>query len=207
MVLFVVVMGWFAIGSLWNVRKGNATLLWMQDGLPLLGPRTTVRWVGTTSLEMVIKDPRPPFENVVLVVFLEPRDVPWIWGVSRRRGRRDTLILRARLTRTPVDELEVLDKTSWSGRDAWASIGQARWSVREPTPTTQLTMFYKFERALSLGDALLEVTKREGMTVRRLSVQRGESHLQLHIDLPTPSTSAAGFFAAVRSLGEQAARA
>src|ERR1035437_6499979 len=76
MVLVTIVMGWFAAGSIWNVRKGKAALRWMQGGLPLLGERTTVRWLGTTSVEMVIAKARKPFEQATLVIFLEPRHAP-----------------------------------------------------------------------------------------------------------------------------------
>lgn len=202
--LLVFLMAWFAIGSLWNIRKGNATMRWMEGGLPLLGARTTVRWLGTTSVEMILREARPPFEQMTLVIFLEPRDVPWIWGFTRRRGRRDTLIVRAQLARAPLHELEVLDRASWSGRDAWRGMASERWSVREPTAADDLRAFYKFESALTLGDTLLGLTHRKGMAVRRLSVHRGEPHLQLHVDLPALSTPAVEFFGTLRVLGQHA---
>ena len=30
--------------------------------------------------------PKPPFEEATLVIFLEPRDVPWLWGVLAEPG-------------------------------------------------------------------------------------------------------------------------
>jgi hypothetical protein len=48
-------MLWFAAGSAWNVRMGKAAMRWMQDGLPRVGERTTVRWIGSISVEMVIQ--------------------------------------------------------------------------------------------------------------------------------------------------------
>jgi hypothetical protein len=81
-----------------------------------------------------------------------------------------------------------------------------RWSVREPEAASALPVFYKVEGALPLADALLELAKGAGMTVRRLSVRRAEPHLQLHIDLPAESAPAAEFFAAVRTIGERALR-
>jgi hypothetical protein len=42
--------------------------------------------------------------------------------------------------------------------------------------------------------------------VRRLSVRRSETHLELHVDLPAAPLDAAGFFRMVRSLGELASR-
>ncbi|MCM3876076.1 MAG: hypothetical protein NEA02_06615 [Thermoanaerobaculia bacterium] len=209
MFLVALVMVWFAAGSIWNVRKGKATLRWMQDGLHLLCERTTVRWLGTTAVELALVKSKAPFEETKLVIFLEPRDVPWLWGFSRSRGRRDSLILRARLRRAPHADLEALDRSSFAGRDAVRHMGAERWSVREPgTAGTAggLPVFYKAEGSLPLADDLLELARAGGMTVRRLSVRRAEPHLQLHVDLPAASVDAAGFFGTVRELGELASR-
>jgi hypothetical protein len=201
MFVVAVVMVWFAAGSIWNVRKGKATLRWMQDGLQLLCERTTVRWLGTTAVELVLSKAKPPFEEVTLVIFLEPRDVPWLWGFSRTRGRRDAFILRARHA-----DLEALDRSSFAGRDALRRMASERWSVRESAAPGAPPVFYKVEGALPLADDLLELARAGGMTVRRLSVRRVEPHLQLHVDLPAGSAPAAEFFAAVRTIGERALR-
>jgi hypothetical protein len=206
MFLVALVMVWFAAGSIWNVRKGKSTLRWMQGGLHLLCERTTVRWLGTTAVELVLSKPKPPFEEATLVIFLEPRDVPWLWGFSRSRGRRDSLILRARLRRAPHGDLEALDRSSFAGRDALRRMASERWSVRESTASGAPTVFYKVEGVLPLADDLLELARGAGMTVRRLSVRRAEPHLQLHIDLPAGSAPAAELFAAVRTIGERALR-
>ena len=75
-VVVAVVMGWFAFGVVWNIRRGNAVLKWMQDGLPRLGEKTTLRWMGSSAVELVIAKARQPFRRVELIVVLEPRDVP-----------------------------------------------------------------------------------------------------------------------------------
>ena len=202
-----IIIGWFAIGSTVNVRKGHAALRWLEGGLPLLGERTTVRWLGTTAVDMRIAKAKPPVEEAAVVVFLEPRDLPWLWVLSRRRGRRDTLIIRARLRRAPAEELEIIDQASWSGRDAQRRIGEKRWSVREPTHPGDLTVYYKFPRTLEKADALIELARVGGLSVRRLALHPEELHLELHADLPAPTVSAADFFTAVRTIGERAGSA
>ena len=206
MLLVAVVMVWFAAGSIWNVRKGKSVLRWMQGGLQVLCERTTVRWLGTTAVELSLVNPKPPFEEVTLVIFLEPRDVPWLWGFSRTRGRRDALILRARLRRAPHGDLEALDRSSFAGRDALRRMASERWSVREGAAGGARPVYYKVEGTLPLADDLLDFARAAGMTVRRLSVRRTEPHLQLHIDLPAASAPAAELFAAVRTIGERALR-
>ncbi len=202
-VLVFLVVGWFAAGTIWNVRKGSAAMRWMQGGLPLLGERTTVRWLGTTSVELTIEHAKAPFAQVAVVVFLEPRDVPWLWALARQSGRRDTLIIRAKLRRTPEADLEALDRRSWSGRDALRQLGSENWSERDagkPGPS----LLVKRGGDEGRMEELLGVARGAGMEVRRLSVRRSPSHLQLHIDLPAPSTDAAVFFRAVRAIGERA---
>jgi hypothetical protein len=204
--LVVVLLGFFAVGSAANVRRGNAVLKWMQGGLKQIGDKATVRWLGTTSVDLVLAKAKGPFERASLVVFLEPRDLPWLWAVSRYRGRRDTLILRALLGRPPLEELELLDRESWSGREALSGMKEERWSVREPSAPGELPAYYKFETALGRAAALLAPVRSAGMAVRRLSVRRAEPHLTLHVDLPAASADAAGFFEAIRALGEAASR-
>ncbi len=203
-VVAVIVLGWFAAGTIWNVRKGRDLMRWMQGGLPILGERTTVRWLGSSAVEMVIRQARRPFAQVTLVIFLEPRDVPWMWAPSRARGRRDTLIIRSRLERAPSLDVEVLDMASWSGRDVQPRIERERWSLREPRDNRDLTFFYKVDDALARGQRLLAIAREGGMSARRISVRREEPHLQLHVDLPAGTSSAAEFFKSVRALAEGA---
>ncbi|HEU4383045.1 MAG TPA: hypothetical protein VFR85_06005 [Anaeromyxobacteraceae bacterium] len=203
-VLALALLFWFAGGTIWNVRRGRELMRWMQDGLPLLGERTTVRWLGSTAVEMVIRKANPPFEEAAVVIFLEPRDVPWMWALSRGRGRRDTVIVRGTLRVAPRADLEALDRESWSGRDALRSMGGDQWSLREPAARGGLATFYRAPAALPRADAMLELAARAGLTVRRLSVRRGGPHLQVHVDPPGAGVSASQFFEAVRALGARA---
>ena len=123
----IAIVAWFTAGTIWNVRKGRELMRWMQGGLPVIGERTTVRWLGSTAVELVIDQGKAQFTRAAVVIFLEPRDLPW-WPISRSRGRRDTLILRGTLRRAPKFELEIVDPASWSGRDALPRIPR-EWQV------------------------------------------------------------------------------
>ncbi len=197
-VLAVAVVAWFAAGTIWNVHAGRSLMRWMQDGLPLLGSRTTVRWLGSSVAEMTISEAKPPFASATLVIFLEPRDLPW-WPLSRLRGRRDTLIIRGVLKRPPLLELEVLDPASWSGRDALPRVPRA-WLVREG----KIAAHYESGPALERADALIARAQGAGMQTARLSVRRAEPHFQLHVLLPDRARPAREFFEAVHGLSELA---
>ena len=206
MAIVVFVLGSFALGSASNVKRGNRALKWLQGALKALGDKATVRWIGTTAVDLGLASAKAPFESATVVVFLEPRDIPFVWAYSRLRGRRDTLIVRARLGKPPVQDVELLDRASWSGRDALSRMKDERWSVREPAAPGGLAAFTRFDEALARADALEQEARSPGVTVRRLSVRRNDPHLELHVDLPAASCDAAGFFRTVRSLGELALR-
>jgi hypothetical protein len=166
----------------------------MQDGLPRLGVRSTVRWLGSSVVEMKIAEAKHPFASAALVIFLEPRDLPW-WPLSRARGRRDTLIVRGVLKAVPAMEFEALDPGSWSGRDALPRVPR-EWH-------SQNGIHYQDAAALQRAEALL--ARAEGLAVKRLSVRRAEPHFQLHVALPDRGRSAREFFEAVHALAVVAA--
>lgn len=199
----VAVVAWFAAGTIWNIREGRVLMRWMQGGLPLLGSRTTVRWLGSTAVEMVIRDAAHPFAGLTLVIFLEARDLPWMWALGRARGRRDTLIIRAVLRRAPAVEFEALDPASWSGRDALPRV-PPEWLVRGPPARGGLVVHHASAAALVLADNLIALVRHAGKEVRRLSVRRIEPNLQLHVDLPDGRRPAREFFETVRALAQRA---
>jgi hypothetical protein len=192
----VAVVAWFAAGTIWNVRAGRELLRWMQGGLPLLGERTTVRWLGSTAVELVINQGKTQFARVTVVVFLEPRDLPW-WPLSHARGRRDTLIIRGILRRAPSFELEALDPASWSARDALPRVPRDWLQAAAPGG---VVVHHAGAAALGHAYALLEIAQRAGMKVWRLSVRRTEPNFQLHVPLPDRRQGAREFFEAVRAL-------
>jgi hypothetical protein len=195
----VAVVAWFAGGTIWNVRTGRALMRWMQGGLPLLGERTSVRWLGSTAVEMTIRDAKAPFAGVTLVIFLEPRDLPWMWAIGRAQRRRDTLIIRGMLRRTPQVEFEALDNSSWSGREALSRVPRD-WLVRQAEEPGGAVVHHASVAALKEADALLRLARHEGLMVKRLSVRRSAPHFQLHVPAPDPRRPAHDFFKAVQTL-------
>ena len=197
----VAVVAWFAAGTIWNVRTGRALMRWMQGGLPVLGERTTVRWLGSTAVEMTIPHGKAPFAGVTLVIFLEPRDLPWMWAIGRAQRRRDTLIIRGALRPVPKVEFEALDPASWSGREALPRV-PTDWPVHQVEGVA--VVHHASAAALKQADALLQLARREGLMVKRLSVRRSEPHFQLHVPAPDPRQPAHDFFKAVHALAERA---
>jgi hypothetical protein len=199
----VALVAWFAAGTIWNLRKGSALMRWMQRGLPLLGERTRLRWLGSTAVEMAIPEAEAPFAAVTLLIFLEPRDLPWMWALGRSRGRRDTLMIRGVLRRVPAVEFEALDPRSWSGRDALPRV-PPEWPTRQAAAAGGVVLHYAGAAALAEAEALLALAERTGLSGTRLSLRRTEPHFQLHIPLPDGRQPARDFFEAVRALAGRA---
>jgi hypothetical protein len=175
--LILFVMLWFALGTQRNIRKGNALLRWLQGGLPILGRRTTMRWLGSSAVELGIVEPQDPFREATVVVVLEPRDVPLLWAFARSRGRRDFVIIRANLVRAPAFSMDIRDPRGWTGRPdeadgEWRDSGGGTVALMGP----------------GADDALIEGAwdRLSGLTVGvwRLSVQQVVPHLVIHFRPP-----------------------
>src|SRR3990172_10807746 len=110
-------MGWFAFGVIYNLRRGEAVLKWMRDGMPRIGEKTTLRWLGTSVAELVIAHAKKPFRRLDTLLVLKPRDVFWMTILAYFQRREDIVIFRAHLTTAPVTDLELLDLKTWTGQD------------------------------------------------------------------------------------------
>jgi len=203
--VLVLVVGWFAWGTSLNVRRGQAVLRWMRGGLRRIGDRTTLRWLGSTAVVLRIAEAKPPFANAELIVFLEPRDLPWMWALGRLRGRRDALLFRANLRRQPSAEFEALDAESWSGRDALPRV-PAGWARNPTQATARLAVHQPRDEEPGRADALIGRARQAGLAPWRLSLRRSEPHFQLHVPLPASGSDAEAFFETVQALAEHADR-
>ena len=199
-IALAVIMGWFAFGLLFNLRRGNAVLRWLQGGLPLLGERTTFRWLGSSVAQMEISRPKPPFRTVQLMLVLAPRDVPWFWLLASLRGRRDILIFRAKLASAPEADLEMADPASWTGRTALSDAAGKGWMC-EP---------YKGYRLCAPADALqtarralpdLEAALRPATPILvRLSARSEAQQVEVHVPLPRAGQDARAYFKALQAV-------
>jgi len=199
---------WFGIGTYWNVRQGHQTLRWMRPALALLGEEITWRWLGSAAIELKLAEAQDPFRVAEVVVAFEPRDVPVLWWWSRVRGRRDLLILRGRLRHPPRFELEILNRDSWTGREALDKIKMAAWSQTDSAKLENpaLVAVYNGQEALRWIGPWLEKLRSISPRLSRLSVRRAASyHLQLHIGLPRlDQVTAEQAFRLFQDIGQQA---
>jgi hypothetical protein len=200
-ILLLVVLLGFAFGTHRNVRRGNDLLRWLQGGLPLIGERTALKWLGSSAVQLDITEPRSPFAQAQIVVVLEPRDVGWLWAWARSRGRRDFLILRGRLQSAPRFEIEAGDRRGWTGRDRLDNLDASAW--------THIDWGYEAVQVAHGPDADTEAVRSiwDDLTstsggVWRLSVRRDAPHLEVHVMPPGGDESADPLFRAFKELAQ-----
>jgi hypothetical protein len=203
-VLVAAVVGWFALGNIYNIRHGHTIMRWLQGGLPKLGQKTKLQWRGTSVVQLEIAQARPPFKSAEVLLVFEPRDVPWLWLMTRAQRRHDMLIVRGWLNTSPPVDYDLYDPGSWSeqltsGRGQtqnWHSEQLDGFNLRAPLSSKSASRDH--------AAAALSTARSISPTIWRLSARRADQHLELHIPLPNPRTvDAAQFFNAVRALAEQ----
>ncbi len=199
--LVVVFVGWFALGTHANVRKGHRFLEWLQDGLPLLGEKTTLHWLGSSVVQLKIENAREPFRRAEVLVVLEPRDVPLIWLFSRLQGRCDLLIVRTELRTQPKLQLEILAAKAWSGRAVAQEIAQLNWPLQSAAAGQPFQIYSP--TPANAGELIAEAA-RCGLPLLRIGVRKNNNGLEIHWRLPArPNSTSRAVFEAVQRVVHQ----
>jgi hypothetical protein len=202
-VALVIIMGWFAFGVVFNLRRGDALLKWMQNGLPSIGQKTTFRWLGTSVAELVIAHAKKPFRRLETVLVLKPRDVFWMTIMAYFQGRDDIVIFRAQLSTAPPVDLELVDSKTWSGRNALKQMVERRWESKSYQGMQLLAPKGLLDLATTALDKLAVPMQKLSPRYARFSLRRDASrpNLELHLPFPAYRTSdATQYFGALRDL-------
>lgn len=197
----IVLMGWFAIGVVYNLRRGDALLKWMQNGLPIVGQKTTFRWLGTSVAELVIAHAKKPFRRLETLLVLKPRDVFWMTLMAAYQGRADIVIFRAQLTTAPLVDLELLDPNSWSGRGVLGQLTDRKWESKSYQDLQLLAPAGLLDLATQTLDRLTIPRQNLSDRYARFSLRRDTPNLEVHVPFPEHRTrDARQYFEALRGL-------
>ena len=176
----IVVMLAFALGTQRNISRGNARLQWLQPALPALGRRTTLRWLGSSAVQLDLVEPVEPFRDVTVLYVLEPRDVPLLWLFTRARGRRDVLIFRTSLRRAPLLDLEATVPAAWV--KAGDADEAATWPPAAfPRGVTATALGGADQSGVAAAGRAWERLAASSDAVWRLSIRRTVPHLEVHV--------------------------
>ena len=195
----IIIMGWFAYGVLFNLRRGDTLLKWMQPGLAKIGARTTFRWLGTSVAELGIQQAKNPFRRLDTLLVMAPRDVIWMAALAALQGRRDTLIFRGVLSTPPFVDLELADPKTWTGRTALGQAAQKNWDKQDYQGLQLMAPRGYLGMAVSTLDRLQAPLAKLSPRYARLSLRRSAPNLELHLPFPSPRTlDAVEYFEALR---------
>jgi hypothetical protein len=199
----VLIMGWFALGVVYNLRRGDTLLKWMQQGLPKIGQRTTFRWLGTSVAELVIAKAKKPFRRLETLVVLKPRDIFWMTILAHFQGRDDIVIFRAQLSTAPLVDLELVDAKTWSGNNALKQVTERKWESKAYQGLQLLAPSGLLDLATTVLDKLSDPMQKFSPRYARFSLRRDASrpNLELHVPFPESHTENADqYFESLRGL-------
>ncbi len=200
-VAVVIVMSWFAIGVIYNLRRGDRLLKWMQAGLPDIGQKTTLRWLGTSVAELVIAHAKKPFRRLDTLLVFRPRDVFWMTILAYFQGRSDIVIFRAQLTTAPVTDLDLIDPKTWSGRNVVSRLDERKWESRPYQGLQLMAPKGLLDLATTTLDRLAAPMGKLSPRYARFSLRRDTPNLEVHVPFPQDRvTDAHRYFEALREL-------
>lgn len=202
-VAIIVIMGWFAVGVIYNLRRGDTLLKWMQGGLPGIGQKTTFRWLGTSVAELVIAHAKKPFRRLETLLVFRPRDVFWMTILAYFQGRSDIVIFRAQLTTAPITDLDLLDPKSWSGRNASSQLEERKWESKTYRGLQLMAPKGLLDLATTTLDRLAAPMGKLSPRYARFSLRRDTPNLEVHMPFPQYRvTEANQYFEALRELAQ-----
>jgi hypothetical protein len=171
----------------------------------MLGRKTTLRWLGSSAVELAIVEPAEPFREATVVVVLEPRDVALLWAWARRRGRRDFMIVRANLRNAPRFSLDAGNPAGWTGRFDPRDSGGGGAPRRVEWPGGGIAVADPGADAAAARAAWQRLESASAI-VWRLTIQPVVPHLEVHLRPPASGVAADRILGPIRDLATQLAR-
>lgn len=200
-ILVAIFMGWFVIGMIYNIRRADPLIKWMEGGLPGIGQRTTFQWLGTSVVQMIIAHAKKPFRRLETLIFLKPHDVFFMMILAYFQGREDIVIFRAHLNAAPATDLELLDLKTWSGRDTQKRLRQRKWESTTYQGLHLMAPAGLLDLATKTLDRLALPMQKLSPRYSRFGLHRSAPNFEVHVPLPDHRHVDAGqYFEALREL-------
>lgn len=172
---------WYLAGNEIMRRRARELAVWSKRSLDPLGGSQAVLWTTMQSFRLEVDDAAAPFNAVHLTGLVESWDTPFNWFWNRLHGRRDMILVQARLRIQPVWGFELYRPRSALGDDP------RRLAVEEGWPEEPLEEF-RFAAAAGRGRqeaiALLELLAGQRRHLIRLAVRRRDPNLTLALNVP-----------------------
>jgi hypothetical protein len=173
---------WYGGGHLYNRRRGQRLFRWLEAGLDVLGGEREAGWLGSpaTGARINVTRATPPFRRLEITLLLENREMLPLWLVSRLRGKRDGLIIKATLRSPRRGEVEIVPATGPVAQGMRRE--QERPWAWEEGPYG-LFIAYRDSGARPQAAGLASWLEAYGAHLHRFSWRKADPHIQLQANV------------------------
>jgi hypothetical protein len=175
---------WFAVGFIYNRRRGERVSRWMMAGMKFLGDISEIAWIGSSAsgARMVVKEARSPFRHIEAMFLLESREILPIWLFNRIRGKSDEAIIKADFRTAPKEVLEV-SRTNLHRRE------QHQHDPNQTINASEIILHgFKITHSGRTQEGnyskITNFLEKYGFGVNKISIHRKKPHLIVRLHLP-----------------------
>lgn len=194
--LVILLALWYLGASIFNRRRGLAIFQWLRADLERLGGEISASWIGSSAsgARIQVHKTDPPFRDLEVVYLMASRELLPLFLVDLLRGKRDQVIIKARLRSIIHSEIEIVPAQSGLARKMRAE-KQQPWDIQDGPHNLLIgTRGRKPDAPLESLDPLL---KKYGPHIRQVSLSSKAPHLIVILSLAglyKKGDSAAGLF-------------
>lgn len=187
---------WYLVASIFNRRRGLTVYRWLQSGLDRLGGELAAKWLGSSGsgARIQVRQADAPFRDLEIVYLLASRELLPLFLVDLLRGKRDQLIVKARLRSSYSGEVEIVPSHGGLARQL-RNEQEHPWAIEEgPADLLLATRWGGTDKQLT---ALAPLLDKYAPLVRRISWSKKVPHLIVILSLAglyEKGGSAAGLF-------------
>lgn len=170
----VLLAAWYAVGHLYNRRRGRRLRGWLESGLGALDGEREAGWIGSpaSGARINVRRAKPPFRRLEVTLLLENREIPLLWLLDGLRGRRDRMIMRATLRSPRRGEVMVsLDGGTDQEAGSWTWLEGPRG----------LTIAYRGRNGQRMAAAMEPWLHTYGSHLRRFHWRKQDPHINLQL--------------------------
>ena len=182
--LCVLVGGWYAAGYYFNRHRGEQVHDWLRNGLKQWGRLGATRQRGSLAqgAHLEVTQASTPFRRIEAAYLLEARENLPLWLVNHLQGKRDEIVVKARLRAAP--RMEIVAAPS-GDRDIKRFMAGEQISTYQQIPGLQGFVFLqRGETDPAFIARLEEFLENYQDASPRIVLQNDEPHLVLRAYLP-----------------------
>jgi hypothetical protein len=196
---------WYLVGMQYNIRRGRRAIQWLEQGLPVIGQKAALNWMGVSYVQIQVPKAKEPYRSAELIIQMESRELP-LWWMWRKPSPQDAIIFRAQLRMAPRFDL-VSHSPHVSADEQLKRSGSGQWTAVQGGLANSMNADIRGSISPYAVNRLIVQTTLDGMTLTRLIVHRSAPNIEVHYLMPPfEQVSAQRVFISLVQLGEEIAQ-